>query len=119
MTAAKDEFVRLIRLDELPLDRGVCIKVGGRELAVFRLSDPAGVYAIQNDCPHAGASLAEGDVLKNGVVCCSWHAWKFRLLDGKSADGGRKHALAFPIEIRGEDVYVRLAPKFPLEFPRE
>ena len=119
MTAAPDDFIRLIRLDELPLDQGVCIQIGGRELALFRLSDPPGVYAIDNCCPHAGGNLSEGDLLPGGVIRCAWHAWKFRLCDGQSADGSASGVYSFPIEIRGRDVYVNLVPRLPPESPSE
>ncbi len=116
MDGAQDEFVRLIRLDQLPLDQGVFVAVGSRELAVFRLSDPAGVYAIDNSCPHAGGNLSAGDLLKGGVIRCPWHAWKFRLCDGRSADGSVSWVNSYPIEIRGEEVYVKLVPRFNFEF---
>lgn len=105
-----DGFVPLMRLDELPLDQGVKVTTGGRELAVFRLTDPAGVYVIDNACPHASGNLSEGDLLKGGVVRCPWHAWKFRLCDGAAPDGTRARVNAYPVEVRDGTVHVRLTP---------
>lgn len=119
MATEADSFTRLIELKRLPLDQGVFIEAGGRELAVFRLSDPPGVYAIDNSCPHAGASLAEGDLIEDGIIRCAWHAWKFRLRDGQSADGSASSVYSYPVEIRGDDVYVKLVPRLPAESPRE
>ena len=116
MADKQDEFVRLIDLNRLPLDQGVFIEAGGRELAVFRLSKPAGVYVIDNSCPHAGGNLSAGDLMPGGVIRCAWHAWKFRLCDGQSADGSAANVYSYPVEIRGEDVYVKLIPRLPAEY---
>ncbi|MEP0841275.1 MAG: hypothetical protein HRF43_01030, partial [Phycisphaerae bacterium] len=62
-----DGFVRFLRLDQLPLDRGVFVEFGEKELAVFRLSDPPGVFVIDNSCPHASGNLSAGEV-REGVV---------------------------------------------------
>jgi nitrite reductase (NADH) small subunit len=117
MAAGQDDFVRLIGLDQLPLDQGVCVKIADKELAVFRLSNPEGVYVIDNACPHANGNLSVGDILPGGVVRCPWHAWKFRLSDGQSADETRSRVNSYPVEIRGEEVYVKLIPKLSFEFP--
>lgn len=109
--ATPDDFIWLIRLDQLPPDQGVRLKAAGKELAVFRLSDPAGVYAIDNACPQADGSLAAGDVLPGGVIRCPWQAWEFRLTDGESADGSVGRFNSHPIEIRGEEAYARLMPQ--------
>ena len=115
----QDSFVRLVRLDQLPLDQGVFVECGGKELAVFRLSDPAGVYVIDNACPHASGNLAAGDLLKGGVVRCPWHAWKFRLCDGRSADASVARVRSYAVEIRGDDVYVNLIPRMDFSFPQD
>jgi len=116
MAGVQDDFIRLARLDQLPLDEGVFVELGGKELAVFRLTEPPGVYVIDNSCPHASGNLSAGDILEGGVVRCPWHAWKFRLCDGKSADSTVARVNSYPVEIRGEEVFVKLVPKLSFEF---
>lgn len=72
--------------DELPEGECRVVTVGDRDVAVFR-SDGA-VFAIDDLCPHAGASLSTGYVEK-GCVTCPWHGWRFRLSDGAWADNPR------------------------------
>jgi nitrite reductase (NADH) small subunit/3-phenylpropionate/trans-cinnamate dioxygenase ferredoxin subunit len=103
-----DAFVRLLRLDQCRMDEGVFVEIAGRELAVFRLSHPPAVHVIDNACPHASGNLSAGDV-RNGVVTCPWHAWKFRLCDGRSAQGSVARVRTYPVEIRGDDVYVDMS----------
>lgn len=119
MTAGSDDWIPLIRLDQLPLDEGVCVKIEDKELAVFRLSSPEGAYVIDNACPHANGNLSAGDILPDGVVRCPWHAWKFRLSDGHSADGTPARVNSYPVEIRDGQVCVKLIPRLTFGFPED
>ena len=47
------------------------------------------IFAIDDVCPHMGASLGGGYV-EGGIVTCPWHAWRFRLTDGAWADNPRQ-----------------------------
>lgn len=70
---------------ELPEDGGgLTVRAGGRYVALFL--DGGEVRAIDDTCPHMGASLGMG-VAIGGDVTCPWHAWHFRLADGCNTDG--------------------------------
>ncbi len=47
-----------------------------------------GYFAVDNECPHAGASLAHG-YLEGESVACRIHHWKFSLADGRYQDEDR------------------------------
>lgn len=79
---SSDDWISLIPLEKCPPGRGVFIEAGGRELAVFRLTDPDRVVVTQNSCPHAGGNLAAGDV-EGATVTCPWHFWKFDIEVGR------------------------------------
>lgn len=55
------------RLEDIVPNSGVCAKVGGRQVAVFRLVSPAGeeegIFAIDNHDPRSGTN-----VLSRGIV---------------------------------------------------
>ena len=55
------------RLDQLRPGMGHLVRVGGREVALFRTE--SGVLAIDARCPHAGGPLADGMLLGRTVVC--------------------------------------------------
>ena len=44
------------------------------------------MHAVDDQCPHSGASLAEG-VIRRGEVTCPWHSFHFDLCTGRNADG--------------------------------
>lgn len=57
--------------------------VGDRPIAVFHVGGE--FYALDDRCPHAGASLARG-YLEGDVVSCRIHHWRFCIRDGKYVD---------------------------------
>ncbi|QDT02655.1 Assimilatory nitrite reductase [NAD(P)H] small subunit [Rubripirellula lacrimiformis] len=87
---------------------GQAVPVDGRMVAVFRKGDQW--YAIDDLCPHMGASLAEGHVEDHSVTC-PWHAWRFCIKDGTWEDNPRVKVDSFEVKIDGDDVLVREIPK--------
>lgn len=67
-------------LEELPDGEGHLFRSGSHQIALFRRGDS--VSAIDNVCPHAGASLADGYV-EGDCVACPWHCWEFNVETGK------------------------------------
>lgn len=60
--------------------RGRRVRVDGVDVAVFRIGSD--LFAIADACPHMGASLADGVVVRGRVVC-HWHGWTFDLRTGE------------------------------------
>lgn len=81
------------------------VRVGRKDIAVFRAG--GSYYAIDDCCPHAGASLAGGYV-EDGIVTCPWHAWRFRLCDGAWADNPRVKTGCYPVKLDGDSVLVEV-----------
>lgn len=54
-------------------------EVGGVALLLVRLDD--GLHAVQDRCPHRGASLSESKV-EEGIVTCRAHYWSFDVRSG-------------------------------------
>jgi len=75
VTAAAD-------LAAVPNDRGLFVKLGSHELALFRVGEQ--IHALDNSCPHAGGSLADG-ALSDGCVTCPLHNWKFDASTGAAS----------------------------------
>jgi len=90
-------------LTGIPDGGAVTVRGPGKTIAVFREGDQ--VYAIDDMCPHAGASLAGGFV-GNGVVTCPWHYWRFRLCDGAWADNPRIKTGSYPVRVVGDEVHL-------------
>jgi len=72
-------WIRVTRIETLPLREGRPVMLAGRELALFNLGDR--VLATGNRCPHQGGPLCDGIVTGSAVVC-PLHAWKIDLESG-------------------------------------
>ena len=76
-------FTPVSRHGDIPAGEGRTFEVGGRLVAVF--FDGEAYHAMDDLCPHMGASLGSGPFV-DGVVTCPWHAWRFRACDGAWCD---------------------------------
>jgi nitrite reductase (NADH) small subunit/3-phenylpropionate/trans-cinnamate dioxygenase ferredoxin subunit len=99
------EFRTVCRVSDLVENIGRVVYVNEHPIAVFRIEGC--YYAIDDTCPHMGASLAAGFV-ENGTVTCPWHFWRFRLEDGKWADNPRLGIGCYPVRVVGDEVQIEL-----------
>lgn len=66
------------------------------------------VYACERECPHQGASL-EGALLKEaGRISCPRHGYRFDLVTGSCQDQPRMTLRVYPVEVRGDEIYLDL-----------
>lgn len=106
---------------ELPQDGGGrSCEAGGRRVALFL--DDGLVRALDDTCPHMGASLGMGVALA-GDVTCPWHGWHFRLCDGRNTDGLDARVAAHPTRVRADGwIEVGIPPRSasgePAQAPR-
>ena len=104
------EFFTVARVEEVPEGTGISREVNGRMVALF--NDGGEYRAIDDLCPHMGASLAAGE-LCGGIVTCPWHAWRFRVSDGTWCDNPRIKIDGFEVRLVGEEIQVRVPNKEP------
>jgi nitrite reductase (NADH) small subunit/3-phenylpropionate/trans-cinnamate dioxygenase ferredoxin subunit len=97
------EWFFIAELDQIPKNEGRAFAIKERMIAVFE-SD-GNFYALDDFCPHQGASLSAGWI-HEGCVACPWHAWRFSLSDGTWADNPKIKTDHFPIQIRGSELFV-------------
>ena len=110
MSADTTEFTTVAKAAEIPEGQGQAFPVGGRMVAVF--NEGGKFFAIDDFCPHMGASLAGGH-MSGGIVTCPWHAWRFCIHDGRWCDNPKIKIDAFECRLDGDDVQVRAIPKPP------
>ena len=77
-------FTTVAKVGAIPGGEGASFQLGNRLIAVF---NHQGEYlAIDDLCPHMGASLGAGCLDEEVVITCPWHAWRF---DAKTGNGRR------------------------------
>ncbi|MGD9633775.1 MAG: Rieske (2Fe-2S) protein [Pirellulales bacterium] len=103
------EFVTVAKVGAIPEGEGASFQVGKRLVAVFLRG---GQYqAIDDLCPHMGASLGGGHLDDEGVVTCPWHAWRFNTCTGKWADNPRLSIDTFEVRVVGDEIQVCPTPR--------
>lgn len=98
----KPEFKTVGKVGDIAPGTGKAFEFGDQMVAVFLETD--GTYmAIDDLCPHMGASLASGH-FSEGIVTCPWHAWSFDARDGTWCDNRRLKIDTFEVRIQGEEI---------------
>lgn len=93
------------RVEDVPEGKSVAVQAGQAVIAVFNVGGE--IYAMQNRCPHKGASLCDGKVdRENKVVRCPWHTWDFSLETGCLAAYPKRKAAT--VKVRVQDGEIRL-----------
>ena len=82
----------------------------GAMVGVFHIDGQ--FHALDNACPHAGASLAHG-LIEGDTVRCRIHHWRFCIRDGTYLDEDKPGFNARPIAIRvvGDEVQVEVSDR--------
>ncbi|MEK6249627.1 MAG: Rieske (2Fe-2S) protein [Planctomycetales bacterium] len=100
------EFTTVATVGEIQEGKGATFTVAGRMVAVFYADGE--YYAIDDLCPHMGASLSAGHVDQK-TVTCPWHAWRFSICDGTWLDNPKLKVDRFEVRVDGDEIQVRLA----------
>ena len=97
-------FQRVCAVGDVSTDEALAVIAGEYDVAIARNGDE--FFAIQNLCSHAEVALSEGEVADCQIEC--WlHGSRFDLRTGKPTGLPATEPVAtFPIELRGDDVYV-------------
>jgi nitrite reductase (NADH) small subunit len=104
------QFHTVCRAEDIKDGDGKTVIVNNKLIAVFREGDQ--YHAIDDACPHMGASLVGGNV-ENGIVTCPWHAWRFRLADGAWADNPRIKIGCYRVRVEDGAVQVEAPDPAP------
>ena len=99
------EYVRVGQFSDFPEGRSKVVKFQGKDVAVFNVKGR--LMAIQDSCPHQGASLADGRVTGMQVTCHR-HDWVFSLETGLEATRSRLSARVYEVKLSDQGVFLRL-----------
>lgn len=93
-------------LSQLELGKSVKLEKEGKTICVTRIGQE--VFAIDDTCSHAEASLAEGEVSEYKIEC--WlHGAEFDLRTGQALTPPATQSVAtYPVIIDGDSVIVKI-----------
>ena len=97
-------FTKVATLAEVPPGHAKQIHVGGKAVGLFNVNGT--VHAIDDTCPHRGASLCEGEIDGTEVIC-PWHDARFDLTTGAHlCPPARSDVASYKVQIVGEEIHI-------------
>lgn len=94
---------KVCKVSELPDGQVRTIEVEEKCVGVYHQQGQ--YFAIDDFCPHMGASLS-GGLVEDGTVTCPWHAWRFRLCDGAWADNPRLKVACYSVSVVDDEIFL-------------
>jgi nitrite reductase/ring-hydroxylating ferredoxin subunit len=100
-------FVKVADVSELEQRSFKVVTIDDRHILLLRADGQ--IRALDSRCPHMGYPLSQGTI-KDGVLRCHWHHWRFDLSSGGCFTEGGDDVAVFPLMIRDGAVWVSPAP---------
>jgi nitrite reductase (NADH) small subunit/3-phenylpropionate/trans-cinnamate dioxygenase ferredoxin subunit len=102
------EFQTVAKVGDIPEGQGRSVPCNGTMVGVFLHEGE--YFAINDFCPHMGASLSDSPVAEDGSVMCSWHAWCFSIKDGTWLDNSKSgiRTPCYDVRVQGNEIQVRV-----------
>ena len=85
------------------------VNLAGKKICLIRHQER--IFAVQNNCPHAGGILS-GGWCKNGFLVCPIHRWEYSLQTGRGAEGQGDYIDTYPVETRVDGIYIGIKESF-------
>lgn len=86
------------------LGRVTTMDIGRKKICLARNTE--GLFAVNDRCPHNGASLGNGFCTDEGSVVCPLHRYHFDLKTGRARSGLGDYVQPYPIEVREDGVFI-------------
>lgn len=99
-------WIRVASLSDLADGETMVVEAAGEMLCLYNLAGR--IFATQDLCTHAEASLAEG-FIEGDCIECPLHQAKFHIPTGKVLSAPANDDLrVFAVAVRGEDIVVEM-----------
>lgn len=97
-------FVRVARLQDIAPGELLRVEVAGKLVCLANVDGD--IFAIDDDCPHIGGALSDGE-LDGCIVTCPVHLARFDVRDGSVVRGpARDDAPTYAVRLDGDDILV-------------
>ena len=74
-------------------------------ITVYKINNK--IFALDNRCPHRGASLGDG-IIENNIIECPLHQWKFNIKTGKCLLNSKVKVKSYKVEEIGKKIKIVL-----------
>lgn len=98
-------WVRVAAVRDVAPGTARTVLAGDLRLALFRQGDE--FHALDDSCPHRGASLGEG-LLAGGRIICPWHSWTFDIRTGQNPHAPEVVVTRYTTRVAEEGVEIEI-----------
>jgi nitrite reductase/ring-hydroxylating ferredoxin subunit len=92
-------------VSDYPVSKGVCLTIDGKKIAVFNSTGQ--YYAIEDTCPHRGASFAAGTMV-GSIVRCPWHGAEVDVRTGACGPPAPRPVQTYDVSCDGTQLFLDL-----------
>ncbi len=103
---AKDSWVQLCAVDDIPPLGSRLVERAAGNIAVFRTAGDH-IFALLDRCPHKGGPLSQG-IVHGEAVTCPLHSWQIDLQSGEAKAPDVGCARRFPVKVEAGNVFLAL-----------
>ena len=100
-----ERYLAVGKVGEVPEGEGRVVEIEDRLIALFL--DEGQYYAMDDACPHQGAPLSDG-LVQDKSVTCTWHGWRFSLVEGRHLEGSRCKVATYPVRVVEDTIEIGL-----------
>ena len=98
-------WVTVMRIEELPADRPVTVRVNERDVALARCEFGDAPHALDNRCAHRGGQLGDGTIQGDDIIC-PLHGYDYDLHTGISRYAPMERVAVYPVRVHHGEVQV-------------
>lgn len=99
-------FTTVARVSEISAGGTKQVSVAGKTLALCNVG--GAIHAIDNECPHRNAPLAEG-TLQGTELECPWHGARFDVCTGAVLNPPARNGVkSYKVQVVGDEVQVEV-----------
>ncbi|MSU21840.1 MAG: hypothetical protein EXS30_10655 [Pedosphaera sp.] len=99
------DYVTIAEASRVPLDRGLTVRIGEREFALFNIDGD--FHVLDGHCSHRGGPLGEG-ILENGRIYCPLHGWGFDAKTGACFENPERPVKCYLTRVVDGSVQIKL-----------
>lgn len=102
------KIFKTIEAAETAIEEGKARRLVIGELLIAIVRADNAFYAIDDSCPHNGASLSKGWVNSSGDIICPLHNYCYSLANGREFNQLTPDAKTYPIKIEDDSIFLGL-----------
>lgn len=99
-----DDFVKVCAVEDIPENEPLAVEIDGIPVAICKVNGE--FYAIEDVCPHQGASYEGGEV-EGEILTCPLHGWRANVVTGKSLEAPAIEIVTYEVRVKDGFVYVK------------